>query len=481
MAQKFFGTDGVRGRANGTKMNSETAMRIGSAAGRHVRPQGGGRVVIGKDTRLSSDMLESALVAGFTSVGMDVLQLGALPTPAVAGLTQSMRADLGVMIAPSPNMFDDNGIKLFGPDGLHLNTAVDHHIKEMLDEPFGENSAELTQIGRARRVESAQQRYVEKVKRAWPSHLSLKGVRVVVDCANGAAYHVAPQVLWELGADVVEIGCEPDGTNINVNCGAANLQGLANAVRVRRADIGIALDGGADRVTIVDETGQIVDGDQLLAVITDQFQSAGQLRGNTIVTSLMSNMGFERHLQTLGLKLQRTNIGDRYVLEGMHHFGANVGGEQSGHIILSDYATTGDGLVAALQIMAAFVASKERRMSEICQCFDPVPQVLHHLACHQPDVLVQDGVQGAIKEARTILGGVGRILVRPSGTEPLIRIMAEHDDASIAEIAIQKVIQSIDRYTIAVAEPSAVQHPPMCKNRPRNSSHQLPSRLEVVA
>jgi len=378
MAKKFFGTDGIRGRANGL-ITPELALKVGQAAGlAFQRGDHRHRVVIGKDTRLSGYMIETAMVAGFTSVGMDVLLLGPVPTPAVAMLTPSMRADLGVMISASHNKFEDNGIKLFGPDGYKLSDEVEHEIEALLAADLGPRLAQSRDLGRAKRIESVDARYIEFAKRTLPRNLSLEGLRIVVDCANGAAYKVAPAALWELGAEVFSIGVEPNGFNINQDVGSTSPEALAAKVREMRADIGIALDGDADRVLLVDERGHLVDGDQLMAVVAQSWKEDGRLSRPGIVTTVMSNLGLERHLASIGLDMPRTSVGDRYVLEHMREHGYNLGGEQSGHIIMSDYATTGDGLVAALQVLAV-VQRQERPVSEICHLFEPLPQILKNV------------------------------------------------------------------------------------------------------
>ncbi len=403
MVRKYFGTDGIRGRTNESPMTAEIAMRVGQAAGAHfVRGEHRHRVVIGKDTRLSGYMMESALVAGFTSVGMDVVLLGPMPTPAVAMLTRSMRADLGVMISASHNMFADNGIKLFGPDGYKLSDADEIAIEGLLDQPV--KLAAPGEIGRARRVEDARGRYVHAVKSSFPEHLRLEGLRFVVDCANGAAYEVAPLALWELGADVISMGVNPNGTNINDKCGSTDTKALQEKVRDTRADIGIALDGDADRLIVVDNLGRVVDGDQLMALIASGAHRRGQLRGGGLVATVMSNLGLERFLQRQGLSLHRTKVGDRYVVEAMRAEGFNVGGEQSGHIIMSDHATTGDGLVAALQVLAELVESG-KPASDRLHLFDPLPQLLKNVRFAGGEPLKDEKVKAAIADAETKLEG----------------------------------------------------------------------------
>ena len=445
MARRYFGTDGIRGRANKHPMTSEVALKVGMAAGKvfnNVTHTHRPRVVIGKDTRLSGYMLEAALMSGFTSVGMDVFLLGPMPTPAVAMLTRSLRADLGVMISASHNRFDDNGIKLFDPDGYKLSDKVELHIEDLIEQDSANLLAGAEEIGRATRVESAQERYVEYAKRTLPRNLRFDGLRIVIDCANGAGYRVAPEVLWELGAEVIKIGVEPNGRNINLKCGSTSPEALIDKVHEVRADIGIALDGDADRVVIVDEKGQIVDGDQLMAVIAASWHRRGRLAAGGIVATVMSNLGLERHLQDMGLSLARTPVGDRYVVEHMRKHGYNVGGEQSGHIVLSDFTTTGDGLVSALQVLAVAVAS-ERPVSEVCSCFTPVPQILKNVRYADGRPLDDGGVKKAIKAAQTKLGNAGRLVIRPSGTEPVIRVMAEGDDLTIVNGVVDDICEAV--------------------------------------
>lgn len=437
MSRKFFGTDGIRGRTNTGAMTAEMAMKVGMAAGAHfVRGDHRHRVVIGKDTRLSGYMIENALVAGFTSVGMDVVQVGPMPTPAVAMLTRSMRADLGVMISASHNPYYDNGIKLFGPDGYKLSDADERAIEALLTvEPL---LAQSEKIGRARRVEDARGRYSHFAKSCFPEELRLDGLKIVVDCANGAAYQVAPTALWELGAEIVAIGVTPNGTNINDNCGSTSPALLQESVVASGADIGIALDGDADRLIIVDQQGRIVDGDQIMALIGKSWAEAGTLRGGGVVATVMSNLGLERFLHSIGLTLERTAVGDRYVLERMRSGGFNVGGEQSGHIILSDYATTGDGLVAALQVLAELVR-QGKPASEVLHLFDTVPQLLKNVRFSGGKPLEADSVKRIIASAEGELNGKGRLVIRPSGTEPVIRVMAEGDD----EAQVNRVVDAI--------------------------------------
>ncbi|MBX9840180.1 MAG: phosphoglucosamine mutase [Xanthobacteraceae bacterium] len=442
MVRKYFGTDGIRGRANGT-ITPELALKVGQAAG--VVFQNGEhrhRVLIGKDTRLSGYMIETALVAGFTSVGMDVLLTGPMPTPAVAMLTRSMRADLGVMISASHNPYDDNGIKLFGPDGYKLSDEIEAKIENLVDGDLGNRLAKSADLGRAKRIDGVQDRYIEFAKRTLPRNLSLEGLRVVVDCANGAAYQVAPEALWELGAEVIRLGVEPNGFNINKDCGSTEPAALAAKVREVRADIGIALDGDADRLIIVDERGHVVDGDQLMAVIAESWQADGRLSKPGVVATVMSNLGFERYLDGLGLKLARTAVGDRYVLEHMREHGYNVGGEASGHIILSDYATTGDGLVAALQVLAV-VKKQDKPVSKVCHRFEPLPQILRNVRYKKGKPLEDAKVRLAIKSAEQKLNGQGRLVIRPSGTEPVIRVMGEGDDKALVENVVDGIVEAL--------------------------------------
>ncbi|ACB26303.1 phosphoglucosamine mutase [Methylobacterium sp. PvP062] len=444
MVRKYFGTDGIRGRANGV-ITPELALKVGQAAGLvFQRGDHRHRVVIGKDTRLSGYMIETALVAGFTSVGMDVLLLGPVPTPAVAMLTRSMRADLGVMISASHNPFEDNGIKLFGPDGFKLNDAIEHEIEGLIDADMHKRLSGSNDLGRAKRIESVHARYIEFAKRTLPRQVTLDGLRVVVDCANGAAYRVAPETLWELGAEVIAIGTEPDGFNINRDVGSTAPAALIDMVRERRADIGIALDGDADRVLIVDEKGQVVDGDQLMAVVARSWKEDERLTQPGVVATIMSNLGLERFLGGLGLSLARTAVGDRYVLEHMRAHGYNLGGEQSGHIIMSDYTTTGDGLVAALQLLSV-VQRQNRPVSEVCHCFDPLPQILKNVRYRSGEPLREDSVVSAIEHARERLGNAGRLVIRPSGTEPVIRVMAEGDDRGLVNAVVDEVVDAVTR------------------------------------
>jgi phosphoglucosamine mutase len=441
MARKFFGTDGIRGRVNEDPMTPAIAMRVGQAAGAHfLRGDHRHRVVIGKDTRLSGYMMESAMVAGFTSVGMDVVLLGPMPTPAVAMLTHEMRADLGVMISASHNPFVDNGIKLFGPDGYKLSDEDELAIEKRLGrEP---RLAKSGSVGRARRIDDARGRYIHFAKATFPEHLRLDGLKVVVDCANGAAYNVAPETLWELGAEVIPLGVKPNGTNINHQCGSTHPATLQEAVVASGADIGLALDGDADRLIVVDETGAVIDGDQLMALIALSAHHRGELKGGAVVATVMSNLGLERRLGEAGVTLKRTKVGDRYVLEEMRASGCNVGGEQSGHIILTDHSTTGDGLVAGLQILAALVESG-KPASEMLRQFDPVPQLLKNVRYDKGEPLEAEAVKSAIAAAEKQLKGKGRLVIRKSGTEPLIRVMAEGDDAGEVERVVDSICAAV--------------------------------------
>jgi phosphoglucosamine mutase len=442
MTRKFFGTDGIRGTTNCEPMTAETALRVGQAAGAHfLRGDHRHRVVIGKDTRLSGYMMESAMVAGFTSVGMDVVLLGPMPTPAVAMLTRSMRADLGVMISASHNPFADNGIKLFGPDGYKLSDEAEREIEKRLAQ--GPTLARSELIGRARRIDDARGRYVQFAKDTFPEHLRLDGLKVVIDCANGAAYHVAPEALWELGAEVIALGVSPDGLNINDGCGSTHPELLQQTVVASGADIGLALDGDADRLIVVDETGRIIDGDQLMALIALGLHARGELRGEGVVATVMSNLGLERKLGDAGLKLLRTAVGDRYVLEEMRRSGCNVGGEQSGHIILADHATTGDGLVAGLQVLAALVEARSPA-SELLHQFEPLPQLLKNVRFNGASApLEADSVRQRIAAAEAELQGRGRLVIRKSGTEPLIRVMAEGDDPALVERLVDEICEAV--------------------------------------
>jgi phosphoglucosamine mutase len=444
MARKYFGTDGIRGRANG-KITPELAMKVGQAAGLVFhRGDHRHRVLIGKDTRLSGYMIEYALVAGFTSIGMDVMITGPIPTPGMAMLTRSMRCDIGVMISASHNAYEDNGIKLFGPDGYKLSDDVERQIEDLLGQDLSGRLAKPHAIGRAKRIDDAQARYIEFAKRTLPRNLELDGLRIVVDCANGAGYKVAPEALFELGAEVIRMGVEPDGFNINRDLGSTEPAALQKKVRELRADIGIALDGDADRVLIVDEKGHVVDGDQLMALIAESWHQDGRLAKPGVVATIMSNLGLERHLEGRGLSLARTAVGDRYVLEHMRQHGYNVGGEQSGHMILSDYSTTGDGLIAALQVLAV-IRREGKPASEVCHRFEPLPQILKNVETRGKQPLKDDGVNAAIDKLRSALGNAGRLVIRPSGTEPVIRVMAEGDDRDLVERVVDDVCEVIAR------------------------------------
>lgn len=443
MSRKYFGTDGIRGRANKPPMTAEVAMKVGMAAGvAFRRGDHRHRVVVGKDTRLSGYMIENALVAGFTAAGMDVFQLGPVPTPAVAMLTRSLRCDIGVMISASHNEFADNGIKLFGPDGYKLSDEIELQIEELMDRDLSREMADSSAIGRATRVDGVRDRYIEFAKRTLPREISLEGIRIVVDCANGAAYKVAPEALWELGAEVITIGAEPNGTNINADCGSTDTALLKRKVHETRADIGIALDGDADRVIVVDENANAIDGDQIMAVISEYWHSTGRLSGGGVVATIMSNLGLERFLNGKGLQMARTKVGDRYVVEHMREHGFNVGGEQSGHVVLSDFSTTGDGLIAALQVLAV-VRSLDRPVSEVCRRFEPVPQVLKNVRYSNGMPLDNKEVLQAIEEGQGRLGKAGRLVIRPSGTEPLIRIMAEGDDEALIGGIVQDIAGAV--------------------------------------
>ncbi|MDX1709597.1 MAG: phosphoglucosamine mutase [Rhodovibrionaceae bacterium] len=445
MTRKLFGTDGIRGMANREPITAETALKVAMAAGatftrgdhRHV-------VVIGKDTRLSGYMLEPALTAGFIAVGMDVVLLGPLPTPAVGMLTRSLRADLGVMISASHNPFEDNGIKLFGPDGFKLSDAVETKIEEFADAAGDNLRTEPSRLGRARRLDDALGRYIEFVKASFPRQTRLDGLKIVVDCAHGAAYRVAPSVFYELGAEVVPIGVNPDGFNINLKCGATSPTTMQEAVVAHGADLGVALDGDADRVILADEKGRLIDGDQVMGLIAGSWHSSGLLRGGAVVATVMSNLGLERHLNALGIDLVRTPVGDRYVVERMRDSGFNVGGEQSGHVVLSDYSTTGDGLIAALQVLAVIVTSG-KPVSEVTRVFEPAPQILKNVRVAN-DAALEDGqVREVIADGEAQLGKGGRLVIRKSGTEPVIRVMAEGDDAALVEAVVDGIVDGISR------------------------------------
>ncbi len=443
MTRKFFGTDGVRGRANTSPMTAEMALKLGAAAGRYFRRDGSAahRVVIGKDTRLSGYMFENALTAGFTSTGMNVLLLGPVPTPAVGLLVTSMRADVGVMISASHNPHEDNGIKFFGPDGFKLSDEAEAEIEAIMEGEIALSDA--ANIGRAKRIDDGLYRYVERVKSTFPADLTLDGLKVVVDCANGAAYKAAPQVLWELGAEVIPVGVSPNGTNINKGCGSTNTGLAAETVVAHGADVGLCLDGDADRIMILDETGEVADGDQIMGLFAARWAAEGRLAGDTLVATVMSNLGLERYLASKGVSLKRTGVGDRYVVEEMRKGGFNLGGEQSGHIVMTDYATTGDGLLAGLQFLAEMKRTGQPA-STLRKVFDPVPQLLKNVrfaAGAAP--LDADSVQGAIRDAEDSLGDTGRLLIRKSGTEPLIRVMAESEDAGLMEAAVDSVVEAV--------------------------------------
>ncbi|MEQ9344920.1 MAG: phosphoglucosamine mutase [Thalassospira sp.] len=448
MSRKYFGTDGIRGTANTAPMTAEVALKVGMAAG-HYFTRGNHRhkVVIGKDTRLSGYMLEPALVAGFTSMGMDVMLVGPMPTPAVAMLTKSMRADIGVMISASHNPFQDNGIKLFGPDGFKLSDEVELEIETLMESDLSHKLVPANALGRAQRIDDAPGRYIEAVKSSLPGSVTLEGLRIVLDCAHGAGYSVAPKVLRELGADVIAIGTSPNGMNINDQCGSTYTKTMCDRVLAEKADVGIALDGDADRVQMCDEKGQLIDGDQLMGLVTTHWKRTGQLRGNALVATVMSNLGLERYLEKNDIRLIRTKVGDRYVVEQMRALDCNVGGEQSGHIVLSDFASTGDGLLAALQVLAV-LSSREGRVSEMSRVFEPLPQILKNVRYTAgSDPLSQNSVIDAISSAEKAFNGDGRVLIRKSGTEPLIRVMAEGDDA----LKVEQIVDSIVAEIIAVA------------------------------
>lgn len=442
MSRKLFGTDGIRGRANTHPMTAEIAMRLGQAAGRHfIRGSHRHQVVIGKDTRRSGYMLETALTAGFTSVGMDVLQTGPIPTPAVGMLTRSLRCDAGVMISASHNPFEDNGIKLFGPEGYKLSDAVEAEIEALM-----ENGAQLAppaQIGRATRIDDGRGRYIEVCKASFPRGRTLSGLKIVVDCANGAAYATAPEVIWELGAEVIRIAAAPNGENINLDCGSTHPAAAQAAVVAHGADLGIALDGDADRVHLIDETGQVIDGDQVMALIATRMAAAGTLADRTLVATVMSNLGLERRLESDGIGLVRTKVGDRYVVEKMRAGGFNLGGEQSGHIILGDHVTTGDGLLAALQVLAA-LTEVGRPASELCRLFEPCPQLLKNVRFDPVSRPLDDpGVTAAIAAGEASLGASGRLLIRKSGTEPVIRVMGEGEDPLHLERVVDEICAAV--------------------------------------
>jgi len=441
--KRYFGTDGIRGRVNEFPMTAENALKIGMAAGHFFKnnKKKVHRVVIGKDTRLSGYMFENALTAGLTSMGMNVLLLGPVPTPAVGILTPSMRADLGIMISASHNPHEDNGIKFFGPDGFKLSDEAEQNIEELIGTEL--SNVGLIDIGRAKRIEDGLFRYVERVKSSFPSGMRLDGMKVVIDCANGAGYRAAPEVLWELGAEVIPVGVNPNGLNINKNCGSTNPQRAAEAVVAHGADVGICLDGDADRVILIDSDGIIADGDQIMGVIASRWSEDGLLTGGGIATTVMSNLGLERFLSQRGLSMERTQVGDRYVVERMRKSGFNLGGEQSGHIILSDFSTTGDGLIAGLQFLAEIIRS-ERSSKELAHTFEPVPQLLKNASFRAgSDPLAKPNVIKAIKAAEAKLKNNGRLLIRRSGTEPLIRVMAESEDEEKMTGAVDSVVAEI--------------------------------------
>ena len=442
MKRKIFGTDGVRGRANVPPITAEIALRLGLSAGHYFRSAlGTKRVVIGKDTRRSGYMLENAMTAGFTSVGMNVFLLGPLPTPAIGMLTKSMRADLGVVISASHNQFDDNGIKFFGPDGFKLSDQVEGEIQELLEN--GVQLAASDKIGRAQRIDDGLFRYVERTKSTFPAGMRLDGIKVVIDCANGAAYRAAPEVLWELGAEVIPMGVSPNGSNINADCGSTYPQIAAETVIAHNADVGLCLDGDADRLIIIDENGKVADGDQLMALLAYRWSHEGRLNGRVLVTTVMSNLGLERYLKDQGISLERTKVGDRYVVERMREGGFNLGGEQSGHIIMSDYSTTGDGLMAGLHFLAEIIRT-DQPASQLLGVFEPVPQLLKNvLYSVDQDPLEMPSVKQAILHAEDILIGQGRLLIRKSGTEPLIRVMAECENDTLLQQIVDDVVQSV--------------------------------------
>ncbi|ODT58885.1 MULTISPECIES: phosphoglucosamine mutase [Paracoccus] len=444
MTRRLFGTDGVRGRANTHPMTAEMALRLGAAAGRYFRRDGRNRhrVVIGKDTRLSGYMLENALTAGLTSTGMNVLLLGPVPTPAVGFLTRSMRADLGIMISASHNPAEDNGIKFFGPDGFKLSDEAEAEIEAIVTGQI--DPAQPGNIGRAKRIEDGRGRYMEYAKTTFPAGLRLDGLKVVLDCAHGAAYRAAPEVLWELGADVIPLGVKPDGFNINDGVGSTHPQACADAVRAHGAHLGISLDGDADRVVIVDQTGRVADGDQIMALLAGRWADQGRLAGGALVATVMSNLGLEHYLSGRGLRLERTQVGDRYVVERMREGGFNLGGEQSGHIVMTDYATTGDGLVAAMQVLGA-MAETGLAASALVSQFDPVPQMLKNVRyAAGADPLAAEPVKRVIADAEARLAGSGRVLIRKSGTEPLIRVMAEAEDEAVLREVVDGIVAAVE-------------------------------------
>ncbi len=444
MTRKLFGTDGVRGTANIYPMTAEMALKIGAAAGRYFRRDGSAahRVVIGKDTRLSGYMFENALTAGLASTGMNVLLLGPVPTPAVGMLTTSMRADVGVMISASHNPHHDNGIKFFGPDGFKLSDSAEAEIEALVMSDI--EPAQAQNIGRAKRIDDGRFRYQERIKSSFDAGFGLNGLKVVIDCANGAAHRCAPEVLWELGAEVIPVGVSPDGTNINLNCGSTSTQTASETIVAHGADVGICLDGDADRVMILDETGQVADGDQIMALLAKSWKDQGKLANDTLVATVMSNLGLERYLDANGMRLERTGVGDRYVVEAMRKHGHNLGGEQSGHIVMTDYATTGDGLLAGLQFLAEMVR-RDAKASELAKSFDPVPQLLKNVRYSVGQApLDLEPVKAAIAQAEADLVGTGRLLIRKSGTEPLIRVMAECEDESLLNATVDGVVAAVE-------------------------------------
>jgi phosphoglucosamine mutase len=443
MTRKYFGTDGIRGTANTEPMTAEIALRVGMAAGAEfISGDHRHRVVIGKDTRLSGYMLEPALTSGFISVGMDVILAGPLPTPAIAMLTRSLRADLGVMLSASHNPYQDNGIKFFGPDGYKLSDEVEAAIEARMENGVQAHLAAPDHLGRARRLDDVVGRYTEYVKQTFPRGLKLDGLKVVVDCANGAAYKVAPEVLWELGAEVIPVGIEPDGFNINRGCGSTDTAYMREQVVAHGAHLGLALDGDADRLIVADENGQLVDGDQIMATIAERWAGNGSLMGGGVVATVMSNLGLEIHLQGRGLDLIRTQVGDRYVVERMRSDGYNLGGEQSGHIVLGDFATTGDGLVAALQVLAA-VIEEGAAASSVCRRFEPLPQLLKNVRVNGGDAMADARVRDAIADGEARLGSGGRLLIRKSGTEPVVRVMAEGEDEGLIDTVVGEIADAI--------------------------------------
>jgi phosphoglucosamine mutase len=452
MTRKLFGTDGIRGKANTGAITAEMALKVAMAAAQ-VLARGSHRrkVVIGKDTRLSGYMLEPAMQAGFISMGLDVVLVGPMPTPAVAMLTRSLRADLGVVISASHNLYEDNGIKLFGADGYKLTDETESEIEALLETDLAARLVPAPQLGRAARLEDASGRYIEYVKNTFPKGLRLDGLKIVVDCANGAAYKVAPRILYELGADVVPIGVAPDGTNINKLCGATAPDILCERVVKHGADLGIALDGDADRLILCDELGQVIDGDQIMALIAAAMHKRGELKGGGVTATVMSNLGLERYLKAQGLELFRTPVGDRYVVDHMRQSGCNIGGEQSGHIILGDHSTTGDGLIAALQVLAVIRAA-QKPVSEICRVFTPVPQLLQNVRTQSPVALDAAVMREAIRSAESKLGDKGRILIRKSGTEPLVRVMAEGDDAALVKAVVQDLCAAVEKLDMPTAK-----------------------------